>query len=210
MRRGVPKTKNLKRGSRRHSAAAKSKTRSQQDAVPKRAVKARELVKQAPRTPASRDEDVGELKRALAEAHQREAATADVLKVISRSTFDLQTVLDTLVHSAAQLCEADDAAIHRPKGATYPYVARYGFSPEFDKFMKDHPIQRGRGTLVGRTVLEGRTLHRRTALGVPLLREGSPIGVLILAQPCADGSSNPQDRCGTRSSKALMRVANTA
>jgi GAF domain-containing protein len=202
MRRGVPKTKNVKRGSRRRSAAAKSKTRSQQAAVPKHAVKARDSIRKAPQTPAKSDEDVGALKRALAEADQREAATADVLKVISRSTFDLQTVFNTLVQSAAQLCEADDAAIHRPKDDTYPYVARYGFSPEFDKFMKDHPIQRGRGTLVGRTALEGRTLHIpdvladpeytfveaqrvgrwRTALGVPLLREGSPIGVLIVAR----------------------------
>jgi GAF domain-containing protein len=138
----------------------------------------------------------------LRESLQQQTATADVLKVISRQTFDLQTVLNTLVQSAAQLCEADDAAIHRPKDDTYPYVARYGFSPKFEEFIRDHPPRLGRGTLVGRTVLEGRTLHLpdvladpeytfteaqrvggwRTALGVPLLREGTTIGVLILAR----------------------------
>ena len=103
----------------------------------------------------------------LRELLQQQTATADVLKVISRSAFDLQTVLDTLVQSAAQLCDADDAAIHRPKGDTYPYVARYGHSPEFEGFMRDHPPRLGRGTLVGRTVLEGRTLHLPDVLADP-------------------------------------------
>jgi two-component system, NtrC family, sensor kinase len=138
----------------------------------------------------------------LRESLQQQTATADVLKVISRSTFDLQAVLDTLVESAARLCEADSVALHRPIGDAYPYIASYGYSPEYAAFMKSRPIKLGRGTLCGRTVLEGRTLHIpdvladpeytfvegqkvgnwRTALGVPLLREGTPIGVLLLTR----------------------------
>ena len=136
----------------------------------------------------------------LRESLQQQTATADVLKVISRSTFDLRTVLDTLVESAAKLCEADMASINRQHGDAYRQVANYGHPPALQAYMDTHPIPTGRGSVVGRCILEGNVVHivdvladpefiftepnklggMRTALGVPLVREGTPIGVIVM------------------------------
>src|SRR5262249_18431256 len=136
----------------------------------------------------------------------RIAATADchrdVLKVISRSVSELQPVLDTLVETAAHLCNAEMAFIFRREGDVYRLAANSGFSPEYEAFVKTLSVSPGRGTVIARTALEGRVVQvadvttdpeydvpetyrlgkARTLLGVPLLRENVPIGVITLAR----------------------------
>jgi signal transduction histidine kinase len=140
--------------------------------------------------------------RQLTESLDQQTATAEVLKVISRSTFDLESVLNALVESVARLCDADMATIRRPKGMSFVHVAGHGMSPEFQESMKNRPVEPDRGTVAGRVLLEGKPIHIadvqadpeytminisqregfRTMLGVPLLREGNPIGVLIMGR----------------------------
>jgi GAF domain-containing protein len=138
----------------------------------------------------------------LSEALQQQTATADVLKVISRSTFDLRTVLDTLLRSAGHLCDADQGTITQRKGDSFYRSVAYGFSDDFLEYVKNTPVEAARNTGTGRALVEGRIVHIpdvhndpefdwpeavklggfRTMIGVPMLREGVPVGVLTLTR----------------------------
>jgi len=138
----------------------------------------------------------------LRESLERQTATSNVLTAISRSTFDLSTVLRTLVEAAARLCGADQGTIAREQNGIYRRVASYGFSGEFDDLVRDLPVSPERGSATGRALYEGRIVHIpdveadpeytfevakklggfRTILAVPMLRERVGIGVLALTR----------------------------
>jgi two-component system NtrC family sensor kinase len=138
----------------------------------------------------------------LRESLQRQTATADVLKVISRSTFDLQTVLDALIETATRMCDADQGAITRDIDGAFFRAANYGYSSTLSDFIRSTPVQMDRGSIAGRALVDARIVQIpdvkadsdytfspaldsgdfRTALGVPMLREGVSIGVLSLTR----------------------------
>jgi len=167
----------------------------------------------------------GELREAL----DQQTTIADFLKLIGRSTFDLDAVLDALVKAAMRLCDADVAAINRPVGTVYRPVAYHGYPPECERYLKTLDFAQGKASLVGRTLLGGKPVHItdvkadadyaltelqrlagfRTMLGVPLLREGVPIGVITLSRRTVRPFSEKQiELVTTFADQAVIAIEN--
>jgi class 3 adenylate cyclase len=165
----------------------------------------------------------------LRQSLKQQTSTADVLKVISRSTFDLPSVLDTLVGSVAQLCEADMVGIATQGRDGWRPAASYGLSPRYQQVIAQMKIPSGRGSIAGRVILEGKSVQisdieadqeyelkeatrisgANTILGVPLLRERNPIGIMVLQRRAKQPFTDQQiELAETFADQAVIAIEN--
>ena len=181
---------------------------------------------------ADQQEQLDRRTRERDEAREQLAATSGVLRVISRSAFDLQAVFDTLVELAARLCGADYASIRLSRDGFFHHVANFGYTPEQYQYMNEHPVpaKPDRGSIVGRVLSAGKTTqiedtkadpefrmtnvpgfeNVHTHLGVPLLREGKPIGVLVLMRGFVEAFTDKQiELVESFAAQAVIAIENT-
>ena len=181
---------------------------------------------------AGQETEIARVTRERDEAQEQQTATSEVLRVISRSAFDLQAVFDTLVELAARLCRADRASIRLAKEGFFHHVASYGYTPEQHQYMNEHPVpaRPDRGSIAGRVLSAGKAVqiedtkadpkfrmtnvsgfeNVHTTAGVPLLREGKPIGVLVLMRGFVEAFTDKQiELVETFAAQAVIAIENT-
>jgi len=176
-----------------------------------------------------RTHELAQANAGLTEALEQQTATSEVLKVISRSTFDLQPVLDTLIESATRLCGGTRGHLFRFDGRILRYAAAHGATPDFEEYLERHPVRLGPGSVAGKAASERRTIqipdvltepgyeygelqrlqNYRTALGVPMLREGVLLGVLVILKSKVEPFTDKQiDLVTTFADQAVIAIEN--